>query len=434
MDRNSLRVAALATTAFLAIACSDAFAQAPESPSDPATPAAGQPALKGVIPASPGQDDSSEGSADEAAALALEEDSGAVSAPQDPATPQEEVQPSVSVTVGDPPPASAPAPERAPAAPGAPGAGGNRIDETPAADSEAPPAAATAFAASSSAVDPPAADVPPLVPPGSASPRPVAEVSPTRGGRPTRDGLGQLLSEVGRELRSAQGQIDDLRSGLDEGAPPPTRRLTRLRETLVRIAPMLLALEVRLHAAGELSPQLRQLLKRVRSDLRGVHVTSASLAAELRRSGARSAELRQLLQEVEAFRALASTLALNPGVSPPPAPAPPATGSSPEFTPLQPGPAASAPPAASEPPAPRAGDRHAPGSSARPALAELLQWSLASGSATVGSGGSFFFVAAVAALTVLLIGIALPALRTRLELPRHRRYAVAFLTPLERPG
>jgi hypothetical protein len=35
---------------------------------------------------------------------------------------------------------------------------------------------------------------------------------------------------------------------------------------------------------------------------------------------------------------------------------------------------------------------------------------------------------------MLLVGLALPVLRARLELPPGRRCSVAFLVPLERPG
>jgi len=40
----------------------------------------------------------------------------------------------------------------------------------------------------------------------------------------------------------------------------------------------------------------------------------------------------------------------------------------------------------------------------------------------------------MASLTMLLVGLMLPALRARLDLAPGRGYTVAFLAPLERPG
>jgi hypothetical protein len=60
-------------------------------------------------------------------------------------------------------------------------------------------------------------------------------------------------------------------------------------------------------------------------------------------------------------------------------------------------------------------------------------WSAAPGAGTASPGGSFSFAAAVA-LAMLLIALALPALLTRLDLPPSRRYSVALIAPLERPG
>jgi hypothetical protein len=224
--------------------------------------------------------------------------------------------------------------------------------------------------------------------------------------------------------------MDGIRRGLDRGAPPPPHRLSRLRATLVRITPMLAAIEVRLDAAGRLSPHLRRLLHRVRLDLRGARTTAAGVVVALRRSGARGAALRLLLRELEAFQALRSTLASTPASNP--APSAPAT--SPASPQLQAAPVTSLVPAAAEPHHPRAGDhRESPSRGARDLSAESQPSSAAPDAATASQGGSFSFAAAVA-LTMVLIGFALPALLTRLELRPGRRYAVALIAPLERPG
>jgi hypothetical protein len=186
---------------------------------------------------------------------------------------------------------------------------------------------------------------------------------------------------------------------------------------------------VRLDAAGRLSPHLRQLLHRVRGDLRGVRATAGELVVALRHSGASGAEVRLLLRELEAFRALGATLASTPGVNP----APSAPAASPTYPQLLPAQATSPVPGASEPPQPRAGGREDSPTRGGTALSMESPWSSAPGSATASPGGSFSFAAA-ATLTMLMIGLALPALLARLDLPPSRRYAVALIAPLERPG
>ena len=57
----------------------------------------------------------------------------------------------------------------------------------------------------------------------------------------------------------------------------------------------------------------------------------------------------------------------------------------------------------------------------------------APGSASASPGGGFF-AAGLTSLAALLIALALPQLRARLELPPRGRCTVAFLRPLERPG
>jgi hypothetical protein len=430
MDRISFRVTALLAMACLAIASSDAYADGPEPPFDGGTSAVAPPAPDDEMPTLAPEDDP-EGSPASGDVVPQETDSGGASAQQDGAFPEEGGQPSVSETAGDPSPPATGTPNSTPASPAAPGARADQVGATPPAATQPLPAA----------VDPPTEHTPrfagatPPAPPATATkPGPLGAVASKPASPKPRDTLEQRLSGVGRELRNVQGQIHDLRRGMADGAPPLANRLNRLRATLVRVAPMVVALEVRLHAAGRLSPHLRHLLHRVRGDLRDVHVAAAGLVDALRSSGAPSAELRLLLRELEAFQALGSTLAPNPGVAPMPAPAASVPGGSPAPTQLQLAPAASPAPTTAGAPAPRTKARSGPGSTDARAVAELEPWSFAPGSDTASPGGSAFFFAAVAGVMALLLAIALPALWARLDLPSGRLYAAAFLTPLERPG
>jgi hypothetical protein len=467
MDRTSFRFAAFVATMCLAIACSyvhvaPAAAQSgPATPaeSDPATPAEA-PAPADAAPAAPAPAASS----DQGAPAAPEAPAGGASAPSGVAPVQEWVQPGPTETPADPSPTatgstptttgSTPtttgsAPGGASDTSGSPGGTATtpstqRIDETPAAATE-PRLDETAASASSTSGDDSSAEQAPesRAAAGSTAAAASAAVTPSKpataaeaASTPTGQAGGTLqglLADVRQELRSAQGQIDDLRRDLDHGAPPPPDRLTRLRTTLVRIAPMLVALEVRLQATGRLTPHLRHLLQSVRSDLRGVRVTADDLVTALRRSGARGAELRLLLRELDHFAAMASTLDLTPGLRPLAAPA--AQGATPAYSRLQPVPVAG-PPAAAAPPAERpAADRAPPDPRDRPGDGQAQPWSTATspGAATASPGGAFFF-AGVASLTTLLIGLGLPALRARLEVLPGRRYTAAFIAPLERPG
>jgi hypothetical protein len=440
MGRTSFRVAVLVAMSF-AVAASNAYAQATE----PATPPTEQAAPEGETSTLAGQDHSDEGaSGDDVVApdlgsggLSAPQDSAPQdsapqdSAPQDSAYPTEEYHSPVSLTVGEPPAPSEAAPERAPAAPAVPDqVQPQRIDETPSGASGPSGPATIGVASSQPAPVPPATEVPPLAPP---APGPPFEPRPTRAGPKPGGNLERLLSDVGRELRDVRGQMHELRRGLEAGAPPRANRLTRLRTTLVRMAPMLVALEVQLGAAGRLSPHLRQLLDRVRIDLHSAGATAAGLIGALRSSRARSAELQLLLRELEAFQTLTSTLvASNPALGP--APKPPLPAPSTAYTQLEHAPAASTRPGVAGPPAPRADSRQAPDSSDTRAPEASQPWSIAPGSATASPAGSFFFFAGVAAITALLLGVARPELRARLVLPPSRRYAVAFLMPLERPG
>jgi hypothetical protein len=436
MDRTSLWVAALVATALLALACNDARAQTGDAASDPAQAIA-------VAEAPAPETVSVESSQGGGGGTATSEATSTATAAQDPAPAPEALQPSPSPPV--PPPVL---PTAAPEAllaqpPTAQGGTGDppaqRLKETPPAASEPAADEASAVAAPTSSSDASTEQTPesggtspvPLAPP--IKPGPLGEVSSAHAATKPGDSLEQLLSEVGRRLHSVQGKMDDLRHRLAVGAPPPTKRLIDLRASLVRIAPMLAALEASLDAAGRLTPHLRQLLNQVSDDLRGVRVTAAGLITALRHSGARGSEVRLLLQELEHFRtfdlALPSSLALGP------APAPDSAGTTPGYAAVQPGPAVSQPPAPGSAPErgsagpPTTGSRDGHGSEEPPPS----PWSPDPGSATASPGGTFLF-AAMAALTMLLVGLMLPALRARLDLAPGRRYTVAFLAPLERPG
>jgi len=445
MDRPSFGLAVLAATASLAIACGSAYADAADTPSESGTATTAQipqDDLASTLPGGVSPDEGTPAGDDLAPQVEEPDDDGT----QEVGSSEEAGQPLASMTGGEP---SAPSADSGPSAPAPQNTGDatakQEIEEPPA-PSGPPPAAASPVATAAPSSPPPAGQTP-----APATSTPVAPTTPTRTGPVAEavsvtattqagDRLKQLLTKVGRELRTAQGQIDGLRRGLDRGAPPPPSRLTRLRTTLVRIAPMLATLEVRLDAADPLSPHLRQLVHRVRGDLRGVRATAAGLVVALRHSGARGDALRLLLRELEAFQALASTLASTPGVNPaPPAPATsPAdprlhAPTSPADPQLQATPASSPVPAPSEPPHPRVGDhRESPPRGAGAPSPEPLP-SAAPGGAAASPGGSFSFAAAVA-LTMALIGLALPALLARLDLPAGRGYAALLIAPLERPG
>jgi hypothetical protein len=447
MDRTSFRFAAFVATACLTIACCYVRADLAAAQSDAPTPPAEEPAQGDAPPATP-----PEAAAQPAATTPPQEASpGGASAPEEVAPVQEWVQPDATESPTDPsptatgaaPPATGGAPGGAPGSSGSPGGAATtqptqRIDETPPASTDPGTDETAAFASSTSGTNPSAeqasesraaASAAPAVTPSKPAAAAEAATTPTDQPGGTLEGL---LSDVRQELRNAQGQINDLRRDLDDGAPPPPDHLTRLRATLVQIAPMLVALEVRLQAAGRLTPHLRDLLHRVRSDLRGVQVTAHGLVTALRRSGARGPELRLLMRELEHLGAIGSALVWTPGVRP--AGAPLVAGSSPAYSQLQPAPVAGPPPAAAPPAERRAADRPPPEPDGRGNV-EPPPWSTApsAGSATASPGGAFFFAGA-AALTMLLIGLGLPALRARLELPPGRRYTAAFLAPLERPG
>jgi hypothetical protein len=432
MDRPSFGLAVLAATASLAVVCSSAYADTADSASDSGAATTPQiPQDDSTSPLSGGvSPEEGTPAADEPSSQAEEwGDDGAQEAGSSEETP---AQTFTDTTGGEP---TAPPAGSAPPGPAPPSTGDataeQQIDEKATAPSGPPPAVALPVPPAAPVSAPPSGQAPargtpaPVAPTAQTRTAPVAAASST----PASDGLKQLLTRVGRDLRTAQGQINGLRRGLDRGAPPRPSDLTRLRATLVRITPMLAAVQVRLDAAGRLSPPLRRLLHRVRSDLRVVRAAAAGLVVALRQSGARGHELRLLLRALESFRALGATFASTPGVNPAPS-APPTSPAHPQ---LQPAPAGSPVPADAEPPHPPAGGhRESPSRGVGGLSAESL-WSAAPGAATASPGGSFSFAAAVA-LTMLLIGLAMPVLLARLDLPPGRRYSVALIAPLERPG
>lgn len=442
MAGTSFRVAASIATVFLALAAGEARGQTPDSPSD-----AGNSAPKPAAPA-----DATSGSSGEHAAPAMEpapadgaQGSGAAAAPEGTMPLNAPPEPTVQEVVVDaaPSPSDTPttAPEGSPAPSPAPDAGvkdapAQRIEEKPLAASHSLDDQASAVAASTGSGDSltgPALEpgAPSISPPSAVKPDALDNVGPPTPGDPPGDGLEQLISDVRRELRSVRGQIDDLQRRLDDGAPPPQNRLIELRASLVQIAPMLVALEMRLDAAGRLSPHLRSLLRRVRTELHGASVKAAGLVAALRNSGAHGAEVRLLLRELENFRALGSVPAASPWLAR--APAAPVSSASAAYMSVQSAPVASPTQPSAASPKQAGGGRPTTGSPDGQGGGEPPPWAPAPGSATASPGGAFLF-AGLASLAILLIGLTMPALRALLELLPGRPYSVAFLEPLERPG
>jgi hypothetical protein len=424
MDRTPFWVAALVATVLFVIVCGDARAQTEGVASEPAQPpAAAENSSQEVAP-----DSSSQGGG----ATASGEAASTVLVMQDPPAAEEEVQPGPSPMSTELPPTTPPsAPQTASAPPPLPDIAttppSGRINEAPPGGA---PDEASGFTAVATAPQPSA----PGSPPTPIKPDALPEAPSSPASRPDPR-LGQLLSEVGRRLRDVQGKIDHLRLRIAHGAPPPTRRVIDLRSSLAQIVPMLAALEASVDAAGWLSPRLWQLLQRVHGDLRDVRATAAGLIAALRRAGAWNLELGLLMEELERFR----TVALSLPSSPVPAPASTLSpGSGDQGVPLQPARPGHVGLPATEAarPAPRAGDPRIDGP-ARGRGSENLPpapWSPSPApSATASAAGGLLF-AAVASLTMLLIGLLLPAIRARLHASPGGRYTVAFLQPLERPG
>jgi hypothetical protein len=241
--------------------------------------------------------------------------------------------------------------------------------------------------------------------------------------------LERLLPDVERQLRGVEAQIGHLQRQLAVGVQPPPTSLMRLRLKLELIAPTLIALEARVDATGQLSPELRQLLHRVHRHLDGTRASAAALAAALRRSGLQGHEVQLLLRELGDFQAL------GPGVLPDvqAAPALPASTGGVVHASVQMEPALASVRHAAPPPARQASGHPATLSQGSGPPAGLAAHVSAPGSASAGPSGGFA-VAGLAALAALLCALALPQLLSRLQLPAMRCYAATFLVPLERPG
>lgn len=445
MDRTSPRVAALVATALFAFAASDARAQS----EDPASGAAQtNPATDTSVQQTPTGASSATGgvvtpSAQEVPTVLVTQDPPAASTP--PAPP---VQANPSATV--PPPATPPAtPQSASTSPLPPSqelpsnTQPPQLKEAPATPSTPVAGQASAGAAATPVVTPPAqaaATPPPPAPAPLTQPvksPAVPAAGPPKAARRPDAGLARLLTDVDHRLRDVQGKIHDLRHRMAHGAPPPRSRLIDLRTSLVQVTPMLAALEASLHTVARLSPHLQHLLHRVSRDLRKVRAAAGGLVTELRNSGVRGPEMRLLVQELEHLASFDLALPSSPAVGPPPAPSP--RGASVGLPAVRPGPAFTPPASAATPTesgtAPRTDgaprDRGFEGRGAQEAPPS--PWSSAAGAASASPGGGLFF-AAVASLATLLIGLVLPAIRARLHLPAGGRYTVALLTALERPG
>jgi hypothetical protein len=434
MDRIPFRIAALVATALFVIVCSDARAQTDGAAPDPARATLAADASVEDGPSEPGTQAGGEATAPsgDASVSQLTQDPPPAPAP----TVQQTVQPNPGPTPTQAPPPTPPSAPQTPSVP--PSATGDppqqRLQETPpAASAPAPDQASASTAASNSdpttnGPTPPAATGPVSLP-TPIQPERLPDV-PSKVDAPPDGRLEHLLSDVGHRLQEVQGKIDHLRHRIAGGAPPRKGPLTDLRTSLVRIAPMLAVLEASLDAVDRLSPHLRQLLNDVTSGLHRVRAAAAGLIAALRHAGARGTEVQLLIQELERFRgpdlALPSTPAV--GATRTPSPAVHSFG----LPAVEPAPAVSPPPATAPPSrgAPGRGTGGSPdaGSSAKPPP------SSAAPGATTASPAGGFGVGAVASLTMLLIGLMLPAIRARLDLAPAGRYTVAFLQPLERPG
>jgi hypothetical protein len=443
MDRASFRVAALAAAASLVIACADAQADPGAAAPELAAPGAGQspptdapptdappidapppeaPAIDAPPPDAPPTDAPAE-------ATTAEEDpleEGAMGAQEGVEQQLAHEGPSGDASVQQQGPVSPSGPQpTAVTSPGGPGGQGGAPDQSVqtigalAAGALKPPTGAQ------SVFRPPAAALSPI------EPGPIGRVRAPSGGRPLGSGLERVLDDLERELRHVQAQIDDLQRRLDDGAPAPKGELIRLRSSLERIAPVLLALELRLGAAGRLGPRLRAFQHQVRVRLAGARASAGELIAALRRSGERGHELRVLLRELESFCVLEAEPASNGGAGA--ASVPPEPGADAAYTQLRPALAASPRHAATVPLQRRAAGRPATRPRDRRGPAPHVPWSSSSGAATASPGGGVS-AAGLSLLATLPIALAAPRLRAGLRLAADRPYTVAFLAPLGRPG
>jgi hypothetical protein len=305
-----------------------------------------------------------------------------------------------------------------------------------------PKAEAAKVAPASTAPPPPASDAPPL--PASTAPGPEPSApAPTTGAPPPAPQRGntleRLLTDADRGLREVQGQIGALTRRLRAGDLPRAAGLVRLSPGLGRIAPVLLALEARLDTAPLLSPRLKALLHRVHSRLERTQDSAGDLIAAFIRSGAGGTALRLLLRQLEHFVAFDLTPAPTPGATRGATPAPGPLGAPERNTYTAYTPIAAAPAAApgdgvtALSPGRRGGGRHWAGQKVPGGPEHVPPSSPASASASATPGGAFF-AAGMAALAALVVALALPALRVRLDLVAGRPYRAAFSSPLERPG
>jgi hypothetical protein len=238
------------------------------------------------------------------------------------------------------------------------------------------------------------------------------------------------LPGVVRDLRTLQGDVEDIARQLARGGTPPPGRLNRLRSSLERLAPVLLALNARgdgLLGAGE---GTRRLLHRVRARLGTAQVATAGLIVALRRSGLQGPAALALIRELESFGALGHGLDLTPGPILPAPTAAPVVPARPAVVLARTSSSSPNEPSVARPPAgaaPRAGDAPKGTSGHSPA-----PWSFAGGSSSA-SASAALSVAGIAALAALLLALALPRLLTRLQLPPGRGHAVALVLALERP-
>jgi hypothetical protein len=253
--------------------------------------------------------------------------------------------------------------------------------------------------------------------------------------------LDRLLLGVKRGLRRVQGQIEALRRDLAAGASTPTRRVAQLNAGLRWITPSLLSLEARLDAPERLGPRLQALLGNVRSRLHRARAAAGDLITVMRRSGAEGDEFRILLRGLERFRAVSGAPASTPRPPAAESPGPHAgprlpvpDGAAAAYTHVRPEPAAS-PPGQGHAASPERSDnqRRATGPREPEAPAHAASSSPAPGSATASPGGGSF-AAGMASLAALLAALALPRLRTRLQLQVTRWHTMAVVAPLERPG
>jgi len=443
MDRTLFRVAAILAATFLVILCTDARADTAGGSSDPADGTSSQTVVPDPGSTAPsdstidltetdtaGDGTAGDGSTVDRSGDGTSSNDGTTTSTGTPASSlaNDQQLPTAPADPGssDPPatdPAAAPATE--------PTAGTEATDIT--ADDTAVPPSATQGEISTAAIvvsnTAPSAQNPATVAPAIfTTPPSAAGARAGAAGDPT-SGLDQILPTVERQLRTVQGQIDDMKQRLDRGAAPSKTGVLKLRSSLRHIAPLLLALERRLDAAGELTPRLRRILHRIRAHLSDTRASAADLIAVLRRSGVHGHQLQLLLRELERFQAVHGTLLQSPSLGRLPAPSPVAASQPVAWTRssswARHGLASPVDARAAGNPA--SGTRHS-------GIPQRQPRSLSNPGAATASSGGAFSVAGMALLATLLIGFAGPRLRGRLTPPPARRRAVVFLAPLERPG